>query len=131
MPDKTDATPMELDLMTRLAVERTRVAYDGSTLGWTRTATALITFGFTVYKFFQIELTSRPPSDRAIGPREFGLIMVCIGLVSLALATWENVKNMQSLRALGAKVPLSRATGLAGLIGLLGIIALILMLLRA
>jgi uncharacterized membrane protein YidH (DUF202 family) len=42
-----------------LAVERTRVAYDRTMLAWTRTATSLITFGFTIYKFFQIDIVAR------------------------------------------------------------------------
>jgi putative membrane protein len=44
-----------LDVSTTLAFERTRVAYERTMLGWVRTATSLITFGFTIYKYFQIE----------------------------------------------------------------------------
>jgi putative membrane protein len=131
MADQTEATLLELDLPTRLAIERTRISYDGNALGWIRTATSLITFGFSIYKFFQMDATQPAPSGRVIGPREFGVILVSLGLVSLALATWENRKNMDSLRALGANIPYSRATGLAGLIGLLGILALVVMILRA
>ncbi len=40
---------------TRLAVDRTRLAFERTMMAWVRTATSLITFGFTVYKFFQLE----------------------------------------------------------------------------
>ncbi len=41
------------DVATTLAFECTHVAYERIMLGWVRTATLLITFGFTIYKFFQ------------------------------------------------------------------------------
>ena len=89
-----DAPPF--DRATSLAVERTRVAYERTMLAWVRTGTSLITFGFGVYKFFQIE---RKPSaqDYLIGSQQFGLILVGIGLASLALATVEYRQNMRSL----------------------------------
>ena len=54
---------------TTLALERTRIAYERTMMAWIRTATSLITFGFSVYKFFEIEMktgqTSRCCSARA------------------------------------------------------------------
>lgn len=122
-----DAPPF--DRATSLAVERTRVAYERTMLAWVRTGTSLITFGFGVYKFFQIE---RKPSaqDYLIGSQQFGLILVGIGLASLALATVEYRQNMRSLRVdyLGRQ---SRLTVVfAGLIATLGILAFVLMLFR-
>ena len=38
---------------TKLAVERTRLAYERTLMAWVRTSTSLISFGFTIYKFFQ------------------------------------------------------------------------------
>jgi uncharacterized membrane protein YidH (DUF202 family) len=43
-----------LDLSPKLAVERTWVAYERTMLARIRTATSLITFGVSVYKFFQL-----------------------------------------------------------------------------
>jgi putative membrane protein len=117
------------DLSTRLAVERTRVAYERTMLAWIRTGTSLITFGFGVYKFFQIE---RKPSaqDYLIGSQEFGLILVAIGLGAIAMATLEYRQNM---RTLGTDY-LSKQSGLtvvfAGLIATLGILAFVVMLFR-
>jgi uncharacterized membrane protein YidH (DUF202 family) len=57
MAETEHSTPA-LDTSTRLAFDRTRVAYERTMMAWIRTATSLITFGFAVYKFFQIEAPS-------------------------------------------------------------------------
>ena len=44
---------------TTLAVDRTRLAHDRTLLAWVRTGTSLIAFGFTIYKFFELE-SARP-----------------------------------------------------------------------
>lgn len=116
------------DIATTLAVERTRIAYDRTMMASTRTATSLIAFGFTIYKFFQIELGSRAPSGLLMGPRGFGLTLVSIGLISLLLAAIENRRNLRALT--GRKFPRSMATIQAALISVLGILALVVMLLK-
>jgi putative membrane protein len=129
MAESTTDTARGFDHSTRLAVERTRVAYERTMLAWTRTGTSLITFGFGVYKFFQIE---RKPSaqDYLIGPQEFGLILVAIGLAAIALATLEYRQNMRSLGTdyLGNQNRLTVV--FAGSIATLGILAFVTMLFR-
>ena len=71
----------------QLALERTILSHERTLMGWIRTSTSLITFGFTIYKFFQLELQGRPPLQGAIGPRQFAVLMICIGLFSLMMAT--------------------------------------------
>jgi putative membrane protein len=120
---KTPTGP--LDSGTRLAVVRTRLAHERTLMAWVRTATALISFGFTVYKFFQYQVErGQAHPDRLIGPREFALIMIAIGLVSLALATIQHQQSMTTLRAeFGDVVPPSMSLIVAGLFSLLGILA--------
>ena len=130
MPSESEPGARKIDVNTLLAIERNRVAYDRTMLAWIRTAISLITFGFSIYAVVQLQLRRGQEEDRVIGPREFGLTMVIIGLLSLALAVWENRNNMQGLRALGAKVPASRSGILAALIALMGILALIVMFFR-
>jgi uncharacterized membrane protein YidH (DUF202 family) len=68
--------------------------------------------------------------DRVIGPREFALILVSIGVLSLPLAT---MQYRQSIRALGAeyaRVTRSLSVFVAALISLLGVLALLAMILR-
>ena len=50
------AAERTLDAGTRLAVNRTRLAYERTLMAWVRTAASMISFGFTIYKFFQLEL---------------------------------------------------------------------------
>ncbi len=84
-----------LDALTRLAFERTRVAYDRTVMATVRTATSLITFGFTVYKFFELEVKGRDYNSHLVGPREFGIAMILIGLVSLSIALFERRRDLK------------------------------------
>jgi putative membrane protein len=130
MAETTEHSPLRLDTSTRLAFERTRVAYERTMMAWIRTATSLITFGFAVYKFFQLEVPSSRAEGRLIGPREFGLMLVTIGLASLLLATIEHRQNIRALGAEFASNQLSLAVLLAALIAVLGIGALLVMIFR-
>jgi putative membrane protein len=97
-------------------------------MAWVRTAASMISFGFTIYKFFQFELKDRQiPGDAFIGPRGFGLIMIVIGLVALLLSTIQHRHSMQSLRRefAGVAVPRSTAAVVAGIFSLLGLVALV------
>ncbi len=129
MAESTTEQARQSNPATRLAVERTRVAYERTMLAWIRTGTGLITFGFSVYKFFQIE---RKPSaqDYLIGSQQFGLILVAIGLAALALATLEYRQNMRSLRADYPGKQSWLTVVFAGLISALGILAFVVMLFR-
>lgn len=122
-------TPLDLDVSTRLAVARTRAAYDRTMLSWIRTATSLITFGFGVYKFFQIE--RKPELQKyLIGPEEFGLLLVAIGLLSLVLATWEFRNNIRQFGREYSEQRRSPTVALAALISVLGAAAFVIMLFR-
>jgi putative membrane protein len=93
-------------------------------MAWVRTATSLITFGFSIYKFFQLELPKGSEEGRLIGPPEFALLMITIGLVSLLMATLENRRDLRALRAQYPATPRSLARVLAALISILGLAAL-------
>lgn len=119
-----------LDASTTLAFERTRVAYERTMLSWVRTATSLITFGFSIYKFFQLEEAAGKPRSRLFGPREFALLLVSIGLISLLLATIEYRQDIRILGAQFAGRPRSLAVIVAALVSILGILALVAMIFR-
>ena len=110
-----------LNTSTKLAFDRTRLAHDRTMLAWVRTATSLITFGFSFYKFFTFEAKSAAPAG-LIGPREFALIMIGIGLLSLLLATIQHRGERTALIAQDPEVPRSQAATLAAVIALLGIL---------
>jgi putative membrane protein len=125
MVEHTAQSAPALDNSTRLAFDRTRVAYERTMMAWIRTATSLITFGFSIYKFFQIEVPARGQQNRLIGPRGFAFTLVSIGLFSLVLATLEHRQNIRTLGAQYAGNQRSLAVLLAALISILGIAALL------
>lgn len=122
-----DETPCPvMDTGTRLAYTRTFLAMENTMMSWIRTATSLITFGFAFYKFFEIELKGQiKEAQWTITPRTFGLLMICIGLVSLLLATVQHVMALRRIRAQWHEAPRSTTAILAGLIAILGLVALI------
>ena len=124
MANQTTSSAIELDTSTKLAYDRTRLAYENTMMAWVRTATSLITFGFSVYKFFQFDIKRGEELTGLVGPREFGLIMITFGLVSLLAGTVQHVMSLRRLRAQYPAVPRSVAALLAGLISILGIVAL-------
>ena len=123
---------LTLDIGTRLAIDRTRMAYERTLMAWVRTAVSLISFGFTIYKFFQFELQKQPDAPaRLLGPREFALVMISIGLVALLLSTIQHRRSMRQMRAeFGQKMPLSTAMVVAVLFAGLGFAALVAVTLR-
>jgi len=99
-------------------------------LAWIRTATSLITFGFTVYKFFQIELQGKERTGQFIGPRGFALVMISIGLLSILLGTLDHRRAIKELRAQYPDMPRSTAGMLAAVMALVGIAALLVVIFR-
>jgi putative membrane protein len=115
-----------LDNSTKLAIERTRLAYERTLMAWVRTGVSLISFGFTIYKFFEeFHPAQQVARTSLIGAREFGTIMISIGLVAVLLATFQHVRIMHKLRAQYSDVAYSLAALVAFLVSLLGIVALI------
>jgi putative membrane protein len=100
-------------------------------MAWIRTATSLISFGFTIYKFFQYLLEKgEVRAGRLFGPREFALCLITIGLVALVFATIQNRRDMKHMRERYGHVPYSMATLVAGLVGLLGVITFVAVIFR-
>ena len=110
-----------------LALERTYLAHERTLMAWTRTATSLITFGFTLYKFFEYlhERGVATGGQQAFGARTFGLIMIGIGVATLIVASLQHQTQMRRLRAHYPDAPFSLALLLAGLIAGLGILGFI------
>jgi putative membrane protein len=127
---ETSGSEPRLDTATKLAFDRTRAAFERTMMSWTRTATSLITFGFSIYKFFQLELPNARQQNRFIGPRGFSLILVSIGLGSLVLATLEYRQNIRALGMQYTGQTRSLAVIVAALISILGILALVSMIFR-
>jgi putative membrane protein len=57
-----------------------------------RTSVSLIGFGFTVAQFFQRLQNDAPAGTGHMGPempRNFGLVLIGVGVISLAIFTWQ------------------------------------------
>jgi inner membrane protein YidH len=127
MADQTTRSIPALDDSTRIAYESMRATYERIMMSWISTATSLITFGFSIYKFFQIEAPVAGQKNRLIGPSEFAFALVSIGLFSLLLATVEHIQSIRALSALYGTKRRSLAGLVAALITLLGIGSLLAM----
>lgn len=67
-------------------------------MAWVRTATSLISFGFTIYKFFQyLQEQQGPLRERAFGPRQYATLMIVIGLLALVFATFQHRRDMKDV----------------------------------
>src|SRR6201996_5774232 len=112
------SSPRKLDNSTSLAVDRTRLAHERTLMAWIRTATSLISFGFTIYKFFQVlrEQNATAHPEHLIGSHGFALLMIIVGLVALLLATIQHRRDMQTLRTHYPEFPYSLATVIAVLV---------------
>ena len=116
----------------QLAFERTRLAYERTMMAWIRTATALIAFGFGMYKLFEFVplATGLKPGEHALSPRAFALVLAFLGNFTLLLAAIQHRISLQAMRAQGLKVPYSGAAILAALLSVLGITVLLVVLFR-
>ena len=140
MANQTKATVEEpstraerpIDINTKLAFERTNLAHERTLMAWVRTATSLISFGFTIYKFFQLERGAGlvPKTEQLIGPHHFAMFMITIGIVSLALATVQHWQHIKGLKKQDIEIPRSLAAWVAGLISVLGLLALVAVIFR-
>ena len=125
-------TTEPLNTATRLAITRTCLAHERTLMAWVRTSASLISFGFTIYKFFQYLHDNKPPADSGvIGPRGFATLLIVIGIMSLVLGTVEHRHSMKALKdEFGGVVPRSLATAIGSLVSVLGLLGLVIVLLR-
>jgi len=112
MTEEQPEAALEDRAAARFELERTRIAYENLMMSWIRTATSLITFGFSIYKFFQIEGYGNVYATRLVGPREFALAL-------------EYRQNMRVLKAQYPKSPRSLAGLVAAPISVVALAAVI------
>ena len=110
---------------TQLALDRTWLAYERTLMAWVRTATSMIGFGFTIYKFFQLEVVHKSSHPGAITPRDFALVMISIGLATLLLATITRRKDTKVISLQLRRKPGSLAELVAGMIFVFGVLVLL------
>jgi putative membrane protein len=117
---------------TQLAMDRTWLAHERTLMAWIRTSTSMISFGFTIYKFFQFEQGRNVPATRGLlTPRDFALIIVGIGLIALLIATVQNRIEVTDLRKHLGSGKRSLAVLVAALVSIFGLLVLIATVVRA
>ena len=82
---------------TDLAHERTILAENRTLMAWIRTAISMISFGFTIYKFFHESGIGGNPGS-FFTPRKVGMIMITFGLLALAWGLMEHRSMFQKLK---------------------------------
>jgi putative membrane protein len=109
---------------TQLAVERTRLAHERTLMAWVRTSVSLISFGFTIYKFFQYlrENQQTAAVASALNPRRFGMVMIVLGLFMLVVATIQHRASLKQLDNRYDKGPRSLATLIAFVVCAIGVL---------
>lgn len=115
---------------------RTSVALQRTLLASVRTSVSLIGFGFTVAQFFEKLRVNLDEGTRVLGPelpRNLGLVLILVGVLSLALSSWQYSRAMHVLRsgsyavmAMGAGKSMHNATYMVSYaVLLIGIVAFI------
>ena len=116
-----------------LGYERTRLAADRTLMAWIRTSVSMISFGFTIFKFYQYLLESNVLAVEVPhnAPRNFGVTLVILGMFLLVLAIVEHLLFQRSLsKETNQKFPVSTALIASLLITIIGILVLINLLFR-
>jgi putative membrane protein len=115
-------TAQTLPTSNELAVERTRLAYERTMMAWVRTSVSLISFGFSIYKFF--DFAQEPAAlTGLISPRRFATIMIGTGLITLGAAAIQHSKDSRALPQAGKRRH-SLATVVATFVAVLGVLAM-------
>ena len=111
---------------TDVALDRTRMAAERTLMAWVRTTLSMISFGFTIFKFFQyLQHEGGASHWRPQMPKNLGLFLVILGTGMLCLAIVQHWVFLKQLREKsGKKMPVSLAMIAAIFITLMGFFAL-------
>jgi putative membrane protein len=103
-------------LETHYAWIRTRLSLENTLMGWIRTTTSLIGFGFTIYQFFdKFQANATTQVARPDAPRNLGLSLIGVGVLALAFAIWRYHETLRELaEAEFADVAIERSSRLRG-----------------
>ena len=117
---------LDPDQSTKLAFDRTWLAEERTTMAWIRTATSLITFGFAIYSFFVIPSgAGHGLTTRQRGASIYAVMLICLGLFSLAAAAFQRRQAVKQMQALYKQTPPRSLAAITGsLVAAMGVAAL-------
>jgi putative membrane protein len=110
--------------------ERTQLDYERTLLAWIRTATSMISFGFTLYKFFAELNQTQKPVQHILTPRVAGMVMIGFGVMALLLAEMNYVVAIRRLKEYYSRARYSFSFPLALLMLIFGLLLFVGALLR-
>lgn len=115
-----------LDTATHLAFENTYLAHENTRMSWVQAALGMISFGFTIAKFFELLREKQGAHATLLDPPTVGILMIVIGLVALALSSVQQARAVKALRQQCPSLPAVSVAGVtAAAIWLLGVLALL------
>jgi putative membrane protein len=82
---------------TGMSFQRTRMSADRTLMSVIRTSLSLISFGFTIFQVFE-KLEKGDVLRNAHAPRNFGMALVSLGIIMLAIGIVYHVQFMLGLR---------------------------------
>jgi putative membrane protein len=91
----------QLSLGDQLAIQRTALALERTQMASVRTAVSLISFGFTISKFFQQLRAQGMLAGTGHGSRSVGLWLITIGTGFIFFASIQHVISRRALKAPG------------------------------
>lgn len=84
---------------TGMSFQRTRLSAERTLMSVIRTSLSLIGFGFTIFQFFEkLKQSGQLGGAHVNAPRNFGVTLVILGVVILALGILYHVRFMLGLR---------------------------------
>jgi putative membrane protein len=113
---------------TDLAIERSFLAFERTLMAWLRTSLSMISFGFTLAKFFQYLEDQRGGPlvgrfGRTWGSDTVGLAMIAIGTFALVIAVIQHKRRVDALREMGLVPQWNLALAMGALVAALGVFA--------
>jgi putative membrane protein len=94
-----DAASVELsERRTGMSFQRTRMSADRTLMSVIRTSLSLLSFGFTIFQFFRHLQESNALNGGGRAAHHFGLSLVLLGVVMLALGIAYHLAFMRGLR---------------------------------
>jgi len=96
---KTEKAPK--DLRIPAALVRTFLSSEQTLMSWIRTSLSMITFGFSIAKFFNYLEERQEGSQISDAPEQLGLSLICVGILVVLLAIIEHVLRYRSMKKQG------------------------------
>ncbi|HCU25286.1 MAG TPA: DUF202 domain-containing protein [Deltaproteobacteria bacterium] len=124
MKDESSAPTLNT---TELSLERSRLSSERTLMAWIRTSLSMISFGFTIFKFFQyLKETGLLSASRAPrGALHMGQVLVIVGTLILIPASIQHGMYLRMLKKQAqVPFPFSLAQIVAGLMAFLGLAAI-------